>query len=157
MLHVNLPRWAYAMVISLSFVRLSLSSIDLESIPWPRLNFIKHNSNFGDTGCVRYSGDLEGIQEKWGGQGLCCSLFPGGGERGGICPGCTGNIFPGGTANLEGEVIVKGDSFHHQEDIQPGWVWKLYHLIIYVSEKYKFCYLSLGRIERIIILSDIST
>lgn len=31
---------------------------------------------------MRYSGDLEGIQEKWGGQGLCCSLFPGGGSGG---------------------------------------------------------------------------
>lgn len=151
MLRVNLPRRAYAMVISLSFCATEPSSIDLESIPWPRLNFTKHNSNFGHTGCVRYSGDLEGVQEN--GEDEACA----GVGWGGVCPGRTGNIFPGGTANLEGEVIVKGDSFHHQEDIRPGWVWKLYHLIIYVSEKYKFCYLSLGRITRIILLSDIST
>lgn len=63
-----------------------------------------HNSSL-DKGSVRYGEDLEDIQEKWGGQGLCFILFPRGetgrlGEWSGLdVPG-----FSGGPANPEGEV-----------------------------------------------------
>lgn len=65
-----------------------------------------HNSYYLVVRCVRYSWDLEGLQEKMGRTGLCYSLFPEGGKRG-ICLGWSGNIFLGGAANREGELVFK--------------------------------------------------
>lgn len=84
MLHVNLPKSGRCDgQFTFTSSGPSLLSIDCERISWPCLNCNKHQSNV-DMCCVRYSGDLEAIQENWGWQGFCFSLFPEGGR--GICP-----------------------------------------------------------------------
>lgn len=109
-----------------------------------------HNSYYLVVRCVRYSWDLEGLQEKMGRTGLCYSLFPEGGKRG-ICLGWSGNIFLGGAANREGELVFKkrkkrrlvSSSIGPVSQAAPG-TWEKF--IMNVSGKMSdcFCYLFLN-------------
>lgn len=75
-----------------------------------------HNSYDLVVWCVRYSWDLEGLQEKTGRTGLCYSLFPEGEKEGSVSDEAV-------TYFLEEQQIMeeslfskkrKEDSFHHQ-------------------------------------------
>lgn len=74
MLHVNLPQHTKAANTSLSFLWRSLSTIHFGELSLVVDVLCQHNSSLVVV-WMRYSGDLEVMQKKWGGQDLCFSLL----------------------------------------------------------------------------------
>lgn len=67
-----------------------------------------HNSYYLVVPCVRYSWDLEGLQEKMGRTGLCYSLFPEGEKEGSVSDEAV-------TYFLEEQQIMKESLFSKKE------------------------------------------